>query len=126
MTRSPADKPRLWPLRLVQFAPLRAIAGKPAVSLLFSPGYIHAAVVARGLPGLQKGRIFQIWARQADRRLVPVGGLSPVSAGAETATIIVASMPIDRYQALSITIESDPAARVPTGAAMFSVKLAAR
>jgi hypothetical protein len=72
-------------------------------TLLYIPGYLHGALVIRGLPVPATGQVYALWAQSRSGALTLLGTLAPAEKGAETAAVVEGPMALDAYRSVAVT-----------------------
>ena len=105
---------RILTARAFRSAPLVSTTGGDGYArVLLDPDSGAVAILGRGLPPPQSGRVYELWAIKADGTPEPAGTLEP--SGRSFAVRMKQVSEPDRVQRFALSVEPGPGARQPSG-----------
>jgi hypothetical protein len=110
-------------VRVLRFQPQGHVSSRSALFLLMAPNYLHGVVVGHRLRPLTHGQAYAVWARNADGHFVPLGALLATGPDGDTIAAVSGKAPLEQYQGIYMTIESNAAVHVPSGPLLFSAAM---
>jgi hypothetical protein len=111
-------------IQIVTLYPPHPNHWQASVTLLLSPHYATALLVARGLPALPPRRVYGIWIRGDGGLYIRLGTLTISGARREGVAVVVGPRTFEHFTSVELTVEASTATGQPTAPVICRASIA--